>query len=746
MIVTDRTITVRKGVSSIDDPVIVYRGDYEVAIRFTIMNSKFKFMSGVNMIESEKASYGQLAILTPYGGNVFSDMVRCSDGAVTFVMTKELMDQIEEVGLYSFQIRLFDGNRESRISIPPVEFGIEVREPVASEDHDNSVNNAIVGYSIAKVAEGLNEDVGDTFDDNGNYNKTDWETGDRITEGKLNKIEDAIDKINQNEKKLDRKIDSNYRVLDLTKADKNEIFSMANMGQDIKEAMTGGSVAVVGANAILRENIVDGEITLQKCETNIQNVFEKEYDNIVDLQFSNGYWDYVHGSKIYDSEDFLCYDAIYVNEGDEFIISGCSCYRSNLYLIKDSSGNILEVFPNTNTPTTFYSDIKIKIPANGRQLCLNGMSNNPTVLKCVSAYVIDGSNILFKKNTIGMEILDDEIVSLFEPVCNDEIELTWITGSYYRYNNLVIASHADYSRAIYEVSHGEIYEISGTSSWEANLYSIVDENGKNLSTFPNTNTSSKEYDSIRFTIPSGGKYLYMNQHNGKAPTILKTVSGYKIPDCHIKPLNKKWVAFGDSLTDSITLGGDPNYTSIVSDKLGLELINCGVGGSGYVNGNGGTQHFYNRTSQIPIDTDIITVFGSFNDLYVDIPLGEITDMEPTSLYGAINKFLNNCWEINPGVIIGIISPTPWDSWWRGYSDATRVDKCISYVTALKTIAEYYSLPFLDLFNSSNLRPWDKRFVEKYYKDSDGVHPNAEGHKIIAPKIEKFIESIIENYD
>ena len=44
------------------------------------------------------------------------------------------------------------------------------------------------------------------------------------------------------------------------KANKNEVFSMANMGQDIKEAMTGGSVAVVGKNAINNINIVDGQV------------------------------------------------------------------------------------------------------------------------------------------------------------------------------------------------------------------------------------------------------------------------------------------------------------------------------------------------------------------------------------------------------------------------------------------------------------------------------------------------------
>lgn len=227
MIFTDRIITVRKGESKINEPIIIYRGDYELEVRFTIMNSKFKFMSATNLIESENAAYGQLAILTPYGGNIFSVIAKCNEGTVTFVLTKAMLDQIEEVGLYSFQIRLFDYNKESRVSIPPVEFGIEVREPITSEDHDNSVNNAIVGYSIAKIADALNEKVPDTFNSNGDYNKTIWDTGDRITEGRLNKIEDALDKINQNEKNdvasLDKRVTNNFNVLDSAKAELNEL-------------------------------------------------------------------------------------------------------------------------------------------------------------------------------------------------------------------------------------------------------------------------------------------------------------------------------------------------------------------------------------------------------------------------------------------------------------------------------------------------------------------------------------------
>jgi hypothetical protein len=50
------------------------------------------------------------------------------------------------------------------------------------------------------------------------------------------------------------------------KANKDQVFTMANMGQDIKTAMTGGSVAVVGANAVLEENLVNGAVTPKKTD------------------------------------------------------------------------------------------------------------------------------------------------------------------------------------------------------------------------------------------------------------------------------------------------------------------------------------------------------------------------------------------------------------------------------------------------------------------------------------------------
>ena len=138
MIFTDRTVIIQKGIGSINDPIILYRGDKEVEIRFTLNEgSPFKFGSGTssNIIEKTEAAYGQLVIKTPKNlPAIFSERTPTNEGKIVFKITGEMIDEIDEVGNYSFQIRLFDENKNSRVTLPEVNDGIEIREPIASED------------------------------------------------------------------------------------------------------------------------------------------------------------------------------------------------------------------------------------------------------------------------------------------------------------------------------------------------------------------------------------------------------------------------------------------------------------------------------------------------------------------------------------------------------------------------------------------------------------------------------------
>ena len=134
MIYTERSVRISKNKAKLNTPIVLYRGDRDVEIIFTIVNSSYNFRSAqnsANVIESTQASYGQLAILNPNGENIISEITKCQDGMVIFKITGDMIDEIDEVGLYSFHIRLYNEDQTSRITLPPIVDGIELREPLA---------------------------------------------------------------------------------------------------------------------------------------------------------------------------------------------------------------------------------------------------------------------------------------------------------------------------------------------------------------------------------------------------------------------------------------------------------------------------------------------------------------------------------------------------------------------------------------------------------------------------------------
>ena len=159
MIFTDRVIKVKRGISSINEPIILYRGDREVEIRFALKEeAPFRFNREVdsNIIENSEAAYGQLVIKVPNGlPAIFSEIAPTNEGKIVFKITEDMIDEIAEVGNYSFQIRLFDENISSRITLPEVNNGIEVREPIASEDTASTV---VITYDATAKRLIINDD------------------------------------------------------------------------------------------------------------------------------------------------------------------------------------------------------------------------------------------------------------------------------------------------------------------------------------------------------------------------------------------------------------------------------------------------------------------------------------------------------------------------------------------------------------------------------------------------------------
>lgn len=165
-----------------DSKVVLYRGDMNVDIEFTLKS--------VDYVLTESA-FAQLILTRPYATSVFSETFKIENNKVTVRITGGMIDELNEKETYAIQIRLFDSERVARATLPPCYDVIYVREPIAVERFDGDealVNLAKVNYTLA----GENsERIGNVFT-NGVYNKTVWYDGDLITDGRLNKVENAL--------------------------------------------------------------------------------------------------------------------------------------------------------------------------------------------------------------------------------------------------------------------------------------------------------------------------------------------------------------------------------------------------------------------------------------------------------------------------------------------------------------------------------------------------------------------------
>ena len=233
MIHANRIVTVGEQECIIDRPIVLYRGDREVEIEFTLVGNEFMFSEEGNVIKSVNASHGQLVLNTPSGEHMFSELAECHEGKVVFVVTKEMIDEFIEMGFYSFQIRLYDSaEMKSRVTIPPVMNGFDIRNPIAAEDETNVVDQGIVDY--ARIFKDQSNEELPTFDWTGAYNKTEWVHHDVITENKMNKIEDALYSINANIKESDVVM---LNALDNVKKDADKYVKehMAEVEADVDE-------------------------------------------------------------------------------------------------------------------------------------------------------------------------------------------------------------------------------------------------------------------------------------------------------------------------------------------------------------------------------------------------------------------------------------------------------------------------------------------------------------------------------
>lgn len=202
----------------------------------------------------------------------------------------------------------------------------------------------------------------------------------------------------------------------------------------------------------------------------------------------------------------------------------------------------------------------------------------------------------------------------------------------------------------------------------------------------------------------------------------------------------KWACYGDSITSIVAAATASTtvYHQQIAAKTGIIPIDYGIGGSRIARPTGITITDC-MTDRIPdgdVTADIITLMGGVNDATSSLgvtPLGVMADRTTTTFYGALHVACLALLARFPSKGIGLITQTPR----RGYMSAQ-----LPYVNAMIEVAQYYSIPCLDLNRSSGLYPDSVYYYTNYFYDTNpdayGLHPNTIGHSVIARQILQFI--------
>ena len=209
---------------------------------------------------------------------------------------------------------------------------------------------------------------------------------------------------------------------------------------------------------------------------------------------------------------------------------------------------------------------------------------------------------------------------------------------------------------------------------------------------------------------------------------------------------------GDSITQGVGASSlETRFTDVFAREFGLKAVNnYGISGTRIARQQHPEtdnplydQDFCRRFSKMDPNADAVVVFGGTNDFgHGDAPLGCMTYRTKSTFYGGLHELYTRLIEKYPAARIVVLTPLH-----RLNEDNPRGDgkkpqdvaTLKEYVGIIREVAEYYSLPVLDLFAVSGLQPKVPVIQQRYIPD--GLHPNDAGHRLLAEQIIRFLQQL-----
>ncbi|MBR2646283.1 MAG: SGNH/GDSL hydrolase family protein [Clostridia bacterium] len=205
------------------------------------------------------------------------------------------------------------------------------------------------------------------------------------------------------------------------------------------------------------------------------------------------------------------------------------------------------------------------------------------------------------------------------------------------------------------------------------------------------------------------------------------------------------------LGDSITQGAgvacpEEIYVSVVGKLLGCEARNFGVGGTRIARQTTPSEDaiydedFLKRSEKMPLDADMVFVFGGSNDYgHGDAEIGELDSDNVYTFCGAVNVLIENLSKKYGKEKLCFILPLHRYNEDNPYGEGNKKKAGAPlsvYVETLVTLLTRKNVEYLDL---NEYFPIPQTNTGDTYT-IDGLHPNSQGHRLIAEKIAEYVRA------
>lgn len=413
-----------------------------------------------------------------------------------------------------------------------------------------------------------------------------------------------------------------------------------------------------------------------------------------------------------------------VTAGDLYFLTSKNYYNCARAIFFDSSDAFVSsVYTGGGTDVNIQTPVRV--PNGATKLMIQQPYSSIPNPNPINLYAVDVASMIDNiKTTLN------EIEEATTELKKENVSLSFESATGYYSKDGIFYTYSGVTTASVSVSEGEKYLLTSRSYYASAMACLMDENDAFQSAVWLSSDETAHAD-VEITIPSGIATLLIQRINNYSPTTLKKITG--IQNKAVKSIldGKKVTLIGDSITE-YNYRAKTNWAMYMKEWAGAEVQNLGASGTGFAKGT----PYINKISSIQANPDIIGVALSFNDMSAGLPTGTSEDTGTASLAGYANDFFDALLSAFPTTPIICYCQSPWSGYHYG------IQQSDDWISVLSDICGLKGIPFYDdMYKGSTLKPWIVATRSTYYTSDnddigntgvvDDVHPNSEGHKVIA---------------